>query len=180
MATEVCQSLGLITWGIARTADAPVYFGVARHSDAIITFGVAAHSISEPRNPLAVHLGAGVVQMYVLPPLSGSLLKYEVQTSKALAGPYKPVGLMNTSQKDLFLFNFPIGSTVYLRIRAISLDRTASEWVQVRRGEAQLAKVIMWCRSVHESQIPANALFTMPKNPGRLVGFRSDQLVIFQ
>lgn len=179
MATKICQSLGAITWGIARTANAQLSWGVARHSDAFITFGISQHSILEPRNPLAVHLGAGVVQMYVLPPLSGSLLKYEVQTSKAIDGIYKPVGLMNTSPKDLFLFNFPVGSTVYLRIRAISLDNSASPWVQVKRGEAQLAQVLMHCSSVHGSQIPAAALFVMPKNPGRLVGFRSDQLVIF-
>lgn len=139
--------------------------------------------MNEPINPIACHLGQGVVQLYTLPPENVTLIKYEVQVSKQLNGTYKRVGLQSTSDKDVFLFNFTPTTTAYIQIRAITGtqdNKITSNWVQVKKAIASKVTVVMRCRAVSGSIIPENALFVMPKYPGRVIGFRADNEVLIQ
>jgi hypothetical protein len=179
MATSLCQSTPAVSFGVARYGSALVRFGVARHSDAVLKFGVATNEIGNPVNPFAMHIGGGVVQLYVEPPTYGTLDRYELQGSLDLDGEYTQIGIMSISSKDIFIYNVPPGIVIFLQIRAVSKDGSVSEWIQVRRGVAGKCTVTMQCRCIEGSIIPAGALFTMSKKPGRLIGFRSDDMVVF-
>jgi hypothetical protein len=136
-------------------------------------------AISEPINPMAVHLGAGVLQLYVETPVSGTLGRYEVSCSRALNGVYEGCAQRFFSQKDACLYDFTLGSDAYLRIRAIGTDGSASDWVQVKRGVASKPYIGMTCRCIEGSLIPAGAIFAIPKRPDRIVGIVATQDIEF-
>jgi hypothetical protein len=127
--------------------------------------------ISEPQNPVAAHIGSGVVQIHVEPPLTGVVLKYQVQTSFDLAGPYVQYSSSEFKSKDGFVLNVPLGKPVYMQVRAIGVDYSASQWVQIRAGAISKPTVRMECIAPRGSLIPKGSIFCVPKLPGRLLGF---------
>lgn len=141
-------------------------------------------SISVPLNPLAAHIGQGIVQVHVQTPLSvqqglNVLRHYEVQAAYNIGGPY--LGYSNNifNTPDGFLHNFPVGLTIYMQIRAVAMDGSISDWVQVAAATTNLPTVVMQCRAPRNSQIPNNAMFCVAKKPHRLVGFLAKEEIVF-
>jgi len=126
--------------------------------------------ISEPINPMAVHLGGGVVQLYTEPPVSGELDSYEILCARALDGTYESVSNKFSTNRDAFLYGFSFGTNAYIRIRAIGTDGSESAWVQVKRAVASKPYIGMTCRCIEGSTIPAGAVFAVPKRPDRIQG----------
>jgi hypothetical protein len=135
--------------------------------------------ISQPINPLAVHIGSGVIQLYVLPPASGTLRRYEIQCAFAMAGPYQSYSNWFFTDKDAYIYGFAIGRNVYVRIRAIDVDGSVSEWEQAKLGLIQTVEVLAECSCIEGSRIPEGARFVIHKRPDRLVGLVAQQDIEF-
>lgn len=127
-------------------------------------------AISEPINPLVAHLGAGVLQLRVENPVSGTLARYEIRCARALAGPYSSYSSRFFTLNDAFIYGFAIGLTAYIQVRAIGTDGSESDWVQARLGQIQTCEVMAECSCIAGSRIPAGAMFVVPKMPDRLAG----------
>jgi hypothetical protein len=136
-------------------------------------------AISEPINPMAAHLGAGVVQLYTEPPVSGELDVYEVQCAISLAGPYSFVMNRFFNKKDAVLYGFAIGLNAYLRIRARDTEGNYSNWVQVKRAIVNTPLVGVTCRCIKGSVIPEGAVFSVTKKPDRIAGLVAAQTIEF-
>lgn len=135
--------------------------------------------ISVPVQPVAAHLGQGVIQLRTNFPLEINFKEFEVHAAPTLDGEYMAFSNNRFSTKDGFIYNFPLGENVYLRIRSVSHTNITSAWVQVKRGVLLRPTVTMQCRAVRGSLIPQGALFTAVKDPNRIIGFTADEDVQF-
>lgn len=128
-----------------------------------------------PINPIAAHVGSGVVQVYVIPPVIPAnhtqFSKFEVQSALALEGPYFQFSNRFFSTKDWFIYDFPLGNTVYIQIRSVLTDGTTSDWVQARLGVLGKPTVVMELVAPTGSRIDAGSMFTARKNEDWMVGF---------
>jgi hypothetical protein len=170
-------------WSDLLTAYNPL--GAAIHAS-LVTAGLPRlfefNGISVPVDPIAVHVGHGVVQIHadfpletIYSPESGTYVplfkEFEVEASPQLNGPYQPFSNNRFENKDGFVYNFPQGQNVHLRIRSVGTNNAVSDWMQIRKGILSRPIVDMECRAVRGSIIPAGAMFTMPKNKSRVIGF---------
>lgn len=136
--------------------------------------------ITVPINPMAAHMGGGIIQVYADFPVSGELKHFEVRVAKELAGPYQLFGNRFFKNKDGWLYGFAVGSgTVYMQIRSVGIDGSFSDWVQVKKAILNKPIVIMRLEAIQGSMIAENAMFVTPKVGGRTLAFRTPQEITF-
>ncbi len=169
---------GEILFGVQEFLLLPILFGVKGASTAPIVFGVKQNSIDPPENAVAAHIGGGVVQINVTPPDSGTLDHYEVQVAEAIDGPYYQFSNFMFEDRTGYIYNFPLSSIVYIRIRSVSKDGSTSTWLQVKHGTPDIIKVSMELSCIAGSVIPQGARFCVLKG-NRILAFDSDEEVTF-
>lgn len=173
----------VLNFGISLTSDALLNFGIGHHSDAFLNLGIAVNFLSPPRNPVGVHIGGGILQIHVDPPEEGIADAYEIRAGFELSGPYFSFSNSIFKGENGLIYNFPLGTTVYVQVRALAAafntNGIRSDWVQVRRGLLHRPKVMMRCIAPDGSQIPEAALFVVPKLPDKILAFRSDEEINF-
>lgn len=135
--------------------------------------------ISVPINPMAAHIGGGIIQVYAEFPASGELKHFEVRVSKNLAGPYQLFGNRTFTQKDGWIYGFPVGGIAYMQIRSVGVDGSFSDWVQVKKAILNKILVIMKLEAIQGSVLAENALLVTPKVGGRTLAFRTPQEITF-
>lgn len=121
---------------------------------------------------LAVHIGSGVVQIHADHPDYDAVKYFEVVTSDSLTGDYFDISNNRFSGPDGFIYGFIPGRTIYMKIRAIGVDNSVSSWAQIKLGKVSTGNIVMQCRGVQGSSIPAGSTFTHAK-ASRLFGIRS-------
>ncbi len=135
--------------------------------------------ISNPVDPIAAHLGGGIVQVFSGYPVSGNFDRFEVQVSMTLAGPYQLFSNRTFKNRDGWIYGFPVGGTAYLQIRAIAVDGSVSDWVQVKKAILNKIRVRMSAKAIQGSRISESAVFVTRKAENRLLAFRSLEEVNF-
>jgi hypothetical protein len=127
-------------------------------------------AVSNPINPIAAHVGSGVLQIKVENQVG--VARYELMFSDELNGTYYEFSNNSFTGNDGFVYGFPIGLSVFAKIRAIGEDETESDWVQVKRAQYSNPQVNMIVTGIVGTVIPAGSVFTCQKNKERLYGFR--------
>lgn len=135
--------------------------------------------ISEPVNPIAAHVGGGIVQVYVGFPTTGTLRYFEVRVGAAVAGPYQYFGNRRFKHKDGWIYGFTPTTVIYMQIRAVDVDGSASDWVQVKKAVLNKVRVIMRVRAIQGSALEQDAVLVIPKVENRLLAFRSEERIEF-
>lgn len=135
-------------------------------------------AISAPTDAFAVHIGNGVVQLYVQHANYPGVKYFEVITSDALSGDYFSISNNRFTGPDGHLYGFLTGKTIYMKVRAIGVDNTISSWVQVKLGVASKQNIVMRCTGIKGSRIAAGELFTSTKEH-RIFGVRSISQINF-
>ena len=137
--------------------------------------------VTDPINPIAAHIGGGVVQVYVDPQDESlvAVAKYEVTCAMTIDGTYYAFSNRFFSGRDGYIYGFPVGKTVYLRIRAIGADGSLSDWVQVVLGTASKPTTVMQLTAISGSTIPEGAVFVSQKDSHRLYGFKAVSEITF-
>lgn len=135
--------------------------------------------ISEPVNPIAAHIGGGIVQVYVEFPVTGILRYFEVRVGSSLSGPYQYFGNRRFKHKDGWIYGFTPTTVIYMQIRAVATDGSTSDWVQVKKAVLNKVRVIMQVRALQGSVLEENAVLVTPKVENRLLAFRVEERVEF-
>jgi len=127
---------------------------------------------------LAAHLGGGVVMIHVPSPYPqpSGFSRYEVKISPELDGNYTKFSNFTFHFREGHLVGLPVlGNSIYMQIRMIFRDNTASEWVQVRKGIINNPTVDVSITSVSGSKIPKGEIFTSRKDNTRIFAFRTQE-----
>lgn len=131
-----------------------------------------------PTNALAVHIGQGAVALAWEPSVD-EVRHYEVWASSNLAGPYFKYMNSIFNEPRGVVFNVPVGSTAYFRVRALGVDGNYSSFEQAYRGVLQYPQASMSVEAIAGSIIPEGAVFGVADTAGRLVAYSaSDDILI--
>lgn len=136
-------------------------------------------AISNPVDPIAAHVGGGIIQVFAGFPVSGEFNYFEVRVSTALAGPYQLFGNRTFKHRDGWIYGFPVGGTAYMQIRAVAIDGSMSDWVQVKKAILNKIRIRMQCRAIQGSILSAGAVLVTRKVENRLLAFRAESEVTF-
>jgi len=156
--------------------------GVLLTSSAIFQPPIVIGPPVTPQTPSAIHLGQGVIQLFIPPPLPPGFRRYEVETAPTIDGPYEGFANRFLYGSTGHLYGYVIGTTVYLRVRSEIVDSTGevhfSEWQQVRAANVIYVQATMLVEAPAGSVIPEGALFTDMVSNDRIVGFQANSEII--
>lgn len=135
-------------------------------------------SVDNPTEAYAGHLGNGVIQVRVDHPDFDSVEEFHVQTGYAEDGPYYLISNYRFTGRDGFIYGYVPGFTVYMQIRAIGVDGTVGDWVQVKAATVSKPTIVMECTGIEGSRIEAGSMFTHVK-ADRIFGVRAVSQINF-
>ena len=129
--------------------------------------------ILAPTNPVACHVGNGMLVLYWDIPTTGTVKRYEIYLSLSESGIYKRYFNGSFTENRGQIYNVPMNETVYLRVKAIDVDGSESSLAQFTRGKIEKPIVSMKCRAIHGSLIPKDAVFSVHDSVDRIVAAKA-------
>lgn len=134
---------------------------------------IAADEILPPTNPLAANLNHGAIAIKWGHPEPNRIRYYEVYAGFSPAGPFYQYPTVKSDSLFCLLNNFPIGTTAYMRVRAIGKNGLASSFANVKRAIFSTIEGTLQVTGISGSTIQAGTRFSqIDPNTGTVVSFR--------
>jgi hypothetical protein len=165
---------GGIKSGYTTTVDVPIRGGIRGGQTVPIRGGIAIPFTDPPTNPLAIHLGQGVIFFAFGHPAPEKVDHYELYASLSLGGQYTKYPQGEFNELHGMIQNVPIGITIYFQLRAVGINGADSTFVQVKKGKTYNPLVSMKVRAIRGSKIKSGATFNaVDQETGRLIVIRA-------
>lgn len=161
---------------------APLEAGFKKAADFTISAGIAAQVLSAPTNPLAVHLGDGLL-FVTWDAVNFSNVSYNLYSSLSLNGEYRLLvyGLTDTST---IIRNMVVDVNVYLKISAVNRNgmiAVESAKAQVLRGKISSGNTIeVLLTAPRGSVVPAGSVFNIRHKSGSLISLQVGEAILFE
>ena len=162
-------------------ATAPIKAGFKKAVGFTVSAGIAAQTLSAPTNPLAVHLGDGLL-LVCWDAVNFSNVQYNLYSALSLNGEYRLLvyGLTETST---IVRNMVVGVNVFLKISAINrngMSVVESEKAQVLRGKISTGNMEVLMSAPMGSVVPAGSVFSIRHKSGSLISLQVNEAVSFE
>lgn len=161
------------SFGVGASWEAPFTVDFAQQWSVTGSVAFEYPVCSAPVNPLAVHIGNGAMLVTWQQPLTGQASGYEVWAATEVSGSYYKFSNNEFTATHGLLNNFPIGQTIYLRVRAKSPNGLFGAYAQFRSGKINYPTIKMKVRSVSGSIISAGSVFSKQVSGSRLLAVKA-------
>jgi hypothetical protein len=172
---------GIKVYGSDVTAIVDIQAGISGGAAVPIQVEIPAPTIQAPTNPLALHLGQGVVMFSWGHPAPERVDHYEVYASTSELGTYEKYPGAEFVPRRGRIFGVPVGSTAFFQMCAIGFNGAQSSFVQVKLGKLEPLTIAMKVRAIQGSQIKDQAIFTaLDQQTGDVIAIRAPNTILIQ
>lgn len=131
-----------------------------------------------PQDVLAAHIGSGAIMLTWVEPNPGWPPDYyEVWASNSLAGTYYLYMNGKFAVTRGVVFNVPVGTTAYFKVRACTNEGGTSDFAQAMVAIINKPTIQVSVTAIEGTIIPSGAIFTIQDEGGRLVALSADSLI---
>ena len=135
---------------------------------------IGSEQIPAPTNALGVHLNQGRVIVTWQHAEPERVDYFEVYAALNVDGPFYPYPTGRSKANYCFLKNVPLGSTLYLQVRAVGVNGLLSDFTTVKRGKFETIEGLLSVTAISGSVILKDTTFSsLDKRTGEVITFRA-------